>query len=105
MTHSRATQRGRLLDLLRSRAGQWIPLPEILALGFAQFGARILELRRSGHTILNRTEHQDGKVFSSYRLEPSPAISHAKLEHTKIQADSPTTFPHFGSLAPERYPD
>ena len=68
----RATQRSRLLDLLRSRRGQWIPLPEILALGFSQFGARLLELRRSGLTILNKTEHRNGKTFSWYRLEDQP---------------------------------
>jgi hypothetical protein len=69
MKDSRDTQRGTIFELLRSRAGQWVSLPEILSLGFAQFGARILELRRHGHTILNKTEHRDGKVLSWYKLE------------------------------------
>jgi hypothetical protein len=64
---SRSTQRGKIFELLRSRGGQWVSLPEIL-----QFGARIYELRRNGCTILNKTEHRDGKVLSWYRLESGP---------------------------------
>jgi hypothetical protein len=38
-----ATQRGRILNLLISARGEWVPLPAILDLKFKQFGARILE--------------------------------------------------------------
>lgn len=53
----RLTQKERIRMLLESRAGQWIPLPEILALHIAQFGARIKELRADGMDIENETEH------------------------------------------------
>src|SRR5580700_4925255 len=69
MTGPRSTQRSAIFELLRSRVGQWVSLPEILGLGFAQFGARILELRRDVYTIVNKTEHREGKVLSWYRLE------------------------------------
>ncbi len=58
----------RVLELLEEHANDWVPLPRILALGAAQYGARILELRRAGHRIENRTEHVDGQVHSWFRL-------------------------------------
>lgn len=58
---SRATQRDRILALLESRAGGWVPLPEILSLRIACYSTRILELRRLGYRIENRRE--DGKSF------------------------------------------
>lgn len=64
----RGTQRARIFDLLKSRQGQWVPLPEILSLGFAQFGSRIFELRRDGHKIENKTEYKNDKVLSWYKL-------------------------------------
>lgn len=64
---ARATQQERLLALLTGR--DWVPLPEILALGIAQFGARIKELRAAGHPIVNRRESCGGVVHSWYRLE------------------------------------
>ena len=52
----RLTQRDRLLQLLQSRSGAWVPLPEILNLQVAQYGARIFELRRAGYQIENKQE-------------------------------------------------
>lgn len=69
MKDSRATQRGRILELLTSADGAWVPLPKILELKISQFGARILELRRSGLNIRNRTEIIDGRRHSWYRIE------------------------------------
>jgi hypothetical protein len=57
-----------VLALLRSRTGSWVPLPEILALGVAQYGSRILELRRQGHHIENRK--QAGRSW--FRLVTGP---------------------------------
>ena len=96
----KSTQRSRLLALLQSRRGQWVPLPEILSLGFSQFGARILELRRDGHAITNKTEHRAGKVLSWYRLdsEPKPEKRPEPSGHAL-----PSSFPEFGSLAKESY--
>jgi hypothetical protein len=72
--NARGTQRERLLHLLEENCGEWVPLPRILALGIAQYGARILELRRElrprGYRIENRTRRVGGVVYSSYRLVP-----------------------------------
>jgi hypothetical protein len=63
------TQRARILRPLIEARGGWVPLPEILALGIAQFGARIFELRRTGFNIENKIERDDsGVVHSWYRL-------------------------------------
>jgi hypothetical protein len=98
--HSQSTQRGTIFELLSSRTGQWVPLPEILELGFAQFGARILELRRDGHTILNKTEHRDGRVLSWYKLELAAAREHPQ------SATRPGLFPQVELQPAEmRYPD
>jgi helix-turn-helix protein len=63
---SRTNQRDRILALLKT--DREVSLPEILGLGVAQYGARILELRREGHRIVNRTERIDGKTCSWFRL-------------------------------------
>ena len=72
---SHATQRSRILELLTSAGGTWVPLPKILELKISQFGARILELRRSGLKIENRTETIDGQRYSWYRLELGSSAS------------------------------
>jgi hypothetical protein len=52
----RPRQRDRLLALLAERASAWVPLPDILALGIAQYNARIFELRSMGHRIESKQE-------------------------------------------------
>lgn len=54
----RNTQKGRILDLLVERGGAGVyvyelcgPRPE--GLGCSQYNARVLELRRMGHRIIN----------------------------------------------------
>lgn len=54
------TQRARILRLLLDAHGGEVPLTEILALGIAQYNARIFELRRAGFDIRNRVEEIDG---------------------------------------------
>ena len=61
------SQRDRILRLLQSRAGQWVPLYEITPLA-AQYNTRIKELRERGHIIDNHTRHVDGVVHSWFRL-------------------------------------
>lgn len=51
-----ASQRDELLALFESRANEWVPLPDILNLGIAQYNARIYELRRLGHRIESKQE-------------------------------------------------
>jgi hypothetical protein len=67
------TQRAAILRLLIAARGGWVPLTEILALGIAQYGARILEARRMGFRIENRTERVDGARHSWSRLLNPPA--------------------------------
>ena len=66
----RPTQCDRLLALLEAHRGDWVPLPTVLALGIAQYNARVWELRRAGYAITNRKEMaEDGSVHSWFRLE------------------------------------
>lgn len=66
------TQRARILRILVAARGRWVPLPEILLLGIAQYGVRILELRRLGFNIENKTERLAGARRSWFRLASSP---------------------------------
>jgi hypothetical protein len=56
-----------ILRLLIEAHGAWVPLPEIMACA-AQYNARVLELRRLGFNIENRTERVDGARHSWFRL-------------------------------------
>ena len=74
------TQRQKLRALMFSREGQWVPLPDVQALGIAQHGARFKELREElepqGYRIENKMEHgTDGIVRSWYMLTRSAPIS------------------------------
>jgi hypothetical protein len=75
ITSRNTIQSERILAVLRSANGAWVPLPEILALGVAQYNARIFELRRHGLTIENRTETVDGVRHSWFRLVDPPAAT------------------------------
>jgi hypothetical protein len=69
-------QSEKLLALLRSAHGGWVSLPDILALGLAQYNARIWDLRnKRGLNIENRTEIIKGVRHSWFRLLDSPAPS------------------------------
>ena len=67
------THRARILRLLIEARGALVPLPEILALGIAQYNARILELRHLVFVIENKTERVDGARRSWFRLVNLPA--------------------------------
>lgn len=73
---SRSTQRDRLLAFFEANLGKPIPLPEILSLGIAQYGARILELRRENYDIRSETvDVVDGRkhtTFTYYGRKPDP---------------------------------
>lgn len=64
------TQRDRIRKMFMDRPGEWIPLPAILAMGVAQYGARILELRRLGMDIKNRGEWVGGQHRTYFRYLP-----------------------------------
>ena len=66
------TQRQKLDNLLSRNEGAWVSLPDVQALGIAQHGARIKELRkvyaRQGWKIENKMERgHDGITRSWYR--------------------------------------
>lgn len=64
---NRKTQCEAILALLQDAKGGWVPLPSIMEQA-AQYNTRILELRRSGHRIENKTEHVNGARHSWFRL-------------------------------------
>lgn len=64
------TQRDRILGLLVSARGGWVPLPEIAACAM-QYGARIFELRGLGFKIENKVSDIGGVKHSWFRLLPS----------------------------------
>jgi hypothetical protein len=50
-----------------------VQLPEIMAVGIAQHGARFNELRARGFVITNETQRAgDGRVLSRYCLRHDP---------------------------------
>jgi len=69
------TQRAAILVLLRSAVGGWISLGRILELRISQYGARIHELRKLGHRIENKSEWQDGKRHSWFRLSKAQSAA------------------------------
>jgi hypothetical protein len=84
---TRNTQRGDILRLLIEAKGGWVPLPEILALGIAQYNARIFELRGLGFNIENRTETdaETGARHSWFRLLNSPLVRSRTPEPLKSE--------------------
>jgi hypothetical protein len=79
-TNPFTTQRQKLRALFFNREEQWIPLPDIQALGIAQHGARLKELRKElqplGYKIENKMETgHDGIKRSWYMLTRSAPIS------------------------------
>lgn len=61
--------RAKVLGLLERYRGEWVPLSAILRLGVAQYNARILDLRRAGFRIANKTEWLNGRKVSWFGLE------------------------------------
>src|SRR5437867_1271840 len=102
MEHSsatRGTQRARILARLIDARGSWVPLPEILELGIAQYNARIHELRRMGFVIHNK---RDGE-HSCFRVVTGPTAPAEPADRKEVE-DEPATL--FGDLSPEpSYPD
>lgn len=70
----KGTQRGRILELLISARGDWVPLPKITECA-AQYNSRIHELRHLGFLIENRTKEIDGVRHSWFRLVRGPEQS------------------------------
>ena len=73
---NRPTQADVLVQLLREKRaeGKALELPEIMALGIAQHGARLKEIRARGFVIENELEHDPttAVVRSRYWLRLDP---------------------------------
>lgn len=70
--HKRPTQADVIVELLREKRaqGKALELPEIMAAGIAQHGARMNEIRQRGFVVRNELERShDGRVLSRYWLE------------------------------------
>jgi hypothetical protein len=96
MKDSRATQRGRILELLIAARGGWIALPKIADCA-AQFNSRIFELRHLGFRIKNQTQAVNESRHSWFRLElgphsPQPAAPAEPLPET-ISLFEPASVP------------
>jgi hypothetical protein len=100
MRDSRSTQQGKILALLISARGDWVPLPRITACA-AQYNARIHELREMGHVIRSKVREEGGRRHSWFRLEPSALVTQEQGSASQLGSGS-----LFGSMKPEpRYPD
>jgi len=61
-------QEAEILKLLQAHPNEWVPVYEIAKIAL-QYNARILELRRQGYTILNKTlEIVDGQKHTAFML-------------------------------------
>ena len=82
------TQRAAILRLLVDAKGGWVALPDVLALGIAQYNARILELRRLGFVIENKTERVHGARHSWFRLVNSAAEPADRQKLVQVRRES-----------------
>jgi hypothetical protein len=61
-------QADRLLEFFKARAGRWVPLPDILALGMASHTRRIHELRKDGWAIEMKSTRVGQARHTEYML-------------------------------------
>lgn len=93
---NRPSQTARIVNLLRSRSPEWVPLPEILDLKprISQFSARVWEARhRWSLPIENRMETINGEKHSWFRLVEAPAAESRTVP--KTSAGGPCSRPVF----------
>jgi hypothetical protein len=88
-----ATQRQKIFDLLKSRAGTWVPCYEVA--GLALQYARLKEIRDSGTVVHNKTEWVDGTRHSWFMMEQPRPIKKAN------ESSTPLLFSHI----PKRHQD
>jgi hypothetical protein len=71
---TRHTQAEVIIGLLREKRslGKPLELPEIMAAGIAQHGARLHEIRSRGFVVVNETERDGEVVRSRYFLTFDP---------------------------------
>jgi hypothetical protein len=100
---SRGSQRDRLLRLFRSRVGEWIPLPEILAMRIAQYSSRVFELRSLGYRIENKREgdHTFFRLLESSRSRREDALDDYGVKQRVEEAGAKGGSSEHGSLFPD----
>ena len=111
MRDSRTSQRAKILQLLNSARGDWVPLPRI-ADHAKQYNARLFELRRLGLHIENKTTMVDGVRHSWFRLAIVSSVTRKESEAARdIQSIPATSGDHlhagvnptlFGNIEPFR---
>lgn len=63
------TQCALILTALQARSGEWVPMPDLVAVsGSYVVHSRISDLRQAGHQIEHKNDWVDGKCHSFYRL-------------------------------------
>jgi hypothetical protein len=74
-----------LARLFESKPNEWIPLPDILKTGIAQYNARIYDLRRPPYDmdIKNRWEIVEGVKHSWFMFTPKPVEPILKVENNQ----------------------
>lgn len=75
----KTTQQQRMKDLFTARPFVWISLTEILDLKIAQYNSRLLDLRRSGMIIENKTKTVGGDKHSWFRFLPQDNSGQARF--------------------------
>lgn len=73
------TQRDKIRQLFLNNPNKSIPLYRILELNIAQYGARILELRREGMYIENNGKWVNGQHHTNFTYIPEKSL---KTEQT-----------------------
>lgn len=83
------SQTATILAELKKNEGEWVPMPH-LALSAQCFSirSRIDELRKRGHTIINKSERdkQTRRVHSYYMLAPKGAVETAEAYAEAMKA-------------------
>jgi hypothetical protein len=109
-----AHQRERVLQLLLSRRGEWIPAVEVAEAGGLQYGARLYEIRHDlGYEVESRTERVRTGRHSvikrswfkllteretmAHRLANSEKVTREEIERVQRDETQPTLF---GDITP-----
>lgn len=73
------TQRERIKRMFLTSPNVWIPLPRILEMHIAQYGARIKELRDRGMNIENDWEMVNGQRHTYFRYVKQEVEANGQL--------------------------
>jgi hypothetical protein len=67
------SQCAKIFARLVANLGEWVPMPELADLsGSYAVNSRVADLRKRGHKIEHKNEHQpNGSIHSFYRLLPT----------------------------------